>query len=106
MGEAKRRDDAEKSAQLAGLRAAQNARATPMHLSHVAVCLQLDMARHVLEGLAHQLHNILDAPEPAAVLVKACEHIRAYRMRYAADVQNRVVLAQPGEVPPAPRVQL
>lgn len=94
MGEAKMRELA--------TRAALNGQSLKVQLQPMdfLVVLELDIACHMLQGVANQLVAV-GKEEPAKEVAKSLAHLQAYRSRFVADAQQKLVIAQPGDVPPA-----
>lgn len=64
------------------------------------VLMQLDQACHCLAGFAHALGNNLGLAEPADEVQKAINFLQAYKNRYLASQQSKLIIAQPSDVPP------
>jgi hypothetical protein len=95
MGEA----HARAVASAAAANAVAQSKAIPLTLKQGVVVKAIELACHVLAGIAHQLLNDWKEPEPAVELQKSIEHLSAWGKRYIVQTESKVVLAQPADVP-------
>lgn len=75
-----------------------------MNLMQAFVLMQLDLACAVLTGIAHCLGNQLKQSEPADEIQLCINRLAAYRVSYLRATTQKLVIAQPGDVPTPPRV--
>lgn len=95
MGDARRRE-------LATAVAQQHVQAKALGPREMMVCLQVDLACHVLVGQAMQLAQAVGAVEAATEFKKAIDFLQGYKARFLAAQETKLVIAQPGDVPPPP----
>lgn len=64
----------------------------------VTICA-IDLAVHTLGGIANQLENAWQQPEPAAEIQKSIEHLVKWKARFIAGTQAKVVIASAADIP-------
>lgn len=97
MGDARRREEA-----TAVALAQQPVPVKALGPQQVMTLMLVDLVSHTIAGAALQLVNVVGNVEAAEELRKSVKHLQAYKARFLAAQETKLVIAQPGDVPPPP----
>lgn len=95
-------DSHQKRLQLQLQRAFKTQIAVPPSATQMAVLCQLDLATHVLLGMADQTGNIFGAQAAATEIQNCARYLQIYRKKFVEEQTKKVVLASPPDVPSMP----